>query len=299
MDSLLTPTPTTPALQNTPPAVALARTVNCGAMEITYLPHLEEAGAETVSDRILILAPGDNGGFQVQFQPATGSARRAAVRAPQICVIPPHQAHRLAAERPTDLIAISIDRAFFDMRVRDAFGVDRDVGESYGALDPFLRGFCNSLRAAFRTNEPPAPAYLESMAGAIAAHVATHYHRALGAAAPCAGLAPHKLQRVLACIEERLAEPIQVKELASLVHMSPFHFARMFKLATGHPPHAYITAQRMERAKKLLADSDLSLVEVAARVGYQTQAHFTGVFHHHVGTTPRVFRVGSRAKQPA
>jgi AraC family transcriptional regulator len=268
-------------------------------MDITYNPQIDEAGAEAASDRIQILAPGDNGGFQVQFQPTAGTARRAAVRAPQVCVIPPRQAHRLSAERPTDLVTISIDRTFFDMRVRDAFGADRDVAESYGALDPFLRGFCNSLRTAFRTGEPPAPAYLESMAGAIAAHVATHYHRALGAAAPCAGLAPHKLQRVLACIEERLAEPIQVKELASLVHMSPFHFARMFKLATGHPPHAYITAQRMERAKKLLSDSDLSLVEVAARVGYQTQAHFTGVFHHHVGTTPRVFRVSSRARQPA
>lgn len=108
------------------------------------------------------------------------------------------------------------------------------------------------------------------------------------------GLAPHRLQRVLAAIESRIAEPIQVKELADVIPMSPFHFARMFKLATGLAPHAYITERRMELAKKLLAETDIALVEVASRVGYQTQAHFTGVFHRHVGVTPRVYRLSSR-----
>lgn len=108
------------------------------------------------------------------------------------------------------------------------------------------------------------------------------------------GLAPHRLQRVLACIETRLAERIQVRELADEIHMSPFHFARMFKLATSHAPHAYITRQRMDRAKDLLAQTQLPLLEVAARVGYQTQAHFTGVFHRYVGTTPRVYRMQQR-----
>ena len=104
------------------------------------------------------------------------------------------------------------------------------------------------------------------------------------------GLASHRLERVLHCIETRLAEPILLQELAAEIHMSPFHFARMFKLSTGHSPHAYLTVQRMERAKRLLADSPLSLAEVANRIGYQTQAHFTGVFHRQVGTTPKVYR---------
>jgi len=115
---------------------------------------------------------------------------------------------------------------------------------------------------------------------------------------PRSGLAPHRLQRVLACIETRLAEPIQVRELADEIHMSPFHFARMFKLSTGHAPHAYITRQRMDRAKSLLATTQLPLLEVAARVGYQTQAHFTGVFHRYVGTTPRVYRLQQRGSAP-
>lgn len=108
------------------------------------------------------------------------------------------------------------------------------------------------------------------------------------------GLAPHKLQKVLSYIDEKLAEPVGVRDLASHVHMSPFHFARRFKQAVGTPPHAYITHVRIERAKRLLAGTNLPLVEVATRVGYRTQAHFTGVFHRYVGTTPRAYRVGSR-----
>jgi AraC family transcriptional regulator len=108
------------------------------------------------------------------------------------------------------------------------------------------------------------------------------------------GLAPHKLQKVLTYIEEKLAEPVGVRELASQVHMSPFHFARRFKQAVGTPPHGYITQVRIERAKQLLAGTNLPLIEVATRVGYRTQAHFTGVFHRYVGTTPRAYRVGSR-----
>ena len=108
------------------------------------------------------------------------------------------------------------------------------------------------------------------------------------------GLAPHKLQKVLSYIDERLAEPVGVRDLASQVHMSPFHFARRFKQAVGTPPHAYITHVRIERAKRLLAGTNLPLIEVATRVGYRTQAHFTGVFHRYVGTTPRAYRVSSR-----
>jgi AraC family transcriptional regulator len=51
---------------------------------------------------------------------------------------------------------------------------------------------------------------------------------------------------------------------------------------------------RIERAKGLLSGTNLPLIEVATRVGYRTQAHFTGVFHGYVGTTPRAYRVASR-----
>ena len=108
---------------------------------------------------------------------------------------------------------------------------------------------------------------------------------------PWSGLAPHRLKRVLACIEARLAERIHVTDLAREANMSPFHFSRMFKRATGHSPHQYVTLQRVERARQLLAATSMPIAEIARSVGFRTQAHFTGVFAQHAGTTPRAFRI--------
>jgi AraC family transcriptional regulator len=277
----------------------LSRSASCPVMQVTYLPHMDQASLEPVRDRIEILVPGEQGVFHAMYETADGRTQRAVVRAPNICVIPANQPHRLICQRPADMIAVSLESSFFMSRARDAFGCAREVVERYAAVDPFLRGIGNVLRSAFRVMRAPTTAYLESLASVIAIHVAANYDRRESAPPSCTGLAPHKLQRVLAFIEERLAESIRVRELACAVHMSPYHFARMFKQATGQPPHVYITSQRMDQAKNLLGNSELSLVEVAASVGYQTQAHFTGVFHKHVGTTPRAFRMNCRAERRA
>jgi AraC family transcriptional regulator len=112
------------------------------------------------------------------------------------------------------------------------------------------------------------------------------------------GLQQHKLHAALCYIEDRIGEPIGVRDLAAELHMSPFHFARRFKQAVGRPPHAYITQVRIERAKRLLASSTLPLVNIAIAVGYRTQAHFTGVFHKTVGSTPRTYRLMAQRENP-
>lgn len=277
----------------------LTSRVSCPVMQVSYSPRMDQASLEPVENRIEILMPGEQGMFHALYETADGRMQRAVVRAPNICVIPANQLHRLTCQRSADMVAIDLDAAFLAGRARDAFGSGGEVVERYSAIDPFLRGIGNVLRSAFVLRRSPAAAYLESLASVIAVHVAANYDRRESAPSHCMGLAPHKLQRVLAFVEERLAESIRVRELASAVHMSPYHFARMFKQAMGQPPHVYITAQRMDQAKSLLGNSDLALVDVAARVGYQTQAHFTGVFHRHVGVTPRTFRLTCRAERRA
>ena len=113
------------------------------------------------------------------------------------------------------------------------------------------------------------------------------------------GMSPQQLRRVLDCIESRIAEPLRIRRLAQEAEMSPFHFSRMFKRATGHPPHRFVTMHRMEKAKKLLARSDMPIVAVASAVGYLTQAHFTSAFGRHVGVTPKTYRLSQRTSRPA
>jgi AraC family transcriptional regulator len=84
-------------------------------------------------------------------------------------------------------------------------------------------------------------------------------------------------------------------ELAAVVRLNPYHFARQFKAATGLPPHQYVILRRVERAKKLLhAGTDLSLAEVALRAGFCDQRQFSSHFKRLVGVTPRQFRSPAR-----
>jgi AraC family transcriptional regulator len=79
-------------------------------------------------------------------------------------------------------------------------------------------------------------------------------------------------------------------ELSAIAGLSIFHFARQFKHAAGVTPHHYLVSRRVERAQKLLADTDLSLSAIAFATGFSDQSHLTRHFRQIVGMTPGQFR---------
>jgi AraC family transcriptional regulator len=104
------------------------------------------------------------------------------------------------------------------------------------------------------------------------------------------GLVDRRIRRAVELMHARLAENLPLEEIARSAHLSPFHFARLFKKLTGAAPHAYLASLRAARAQTLLAETDLSITEVAARVGYASSGHFSKAFRQSTGLTPRAFR---------
>lgn len=104
-----------------------------------------------------------------------------------------------------------------------------------------------------------------------------------------------QLAEIEAYVDERLGEDISLNELAALVALSPYHFARAFRHLTGEPPQAWLRRRRIERAKTLLRDSQLDLVEVALAVGYGSQSAFGVVFRRLTGRTPKQWRASGGA----
>ena len=96
-------------------------------------------------------------------------------------------------------------------------------------------------------------------------------------------------------IEEQLDASPSLEQMAAVARLSPYHFARQFKTATGLPPHQYLIARRVERAEQLLrTGGDFSLAEVAAYAGFSDQSQFSRHFKRLIGVTPRHFRTPAR-----
>lgn len=104
------------------------------------------------------------------------------------------------------------------------------------------------------------------------------------------GIVDRRLRRALEFMHDNCGRELSLAEIAEAAYLSEFHFARLFKKITGSTPHAYLAGLRLERARRLLAETDLSIGEIGARVGYTSQSHFTKVFRAATGLTPKAFR---------
>ena len=92
----------------------------------------------------------------------------------------------------------------------------------------------------------------------------------------------------------QLAGELSLVLLASLVSLSPYQFARLFKASTGVPPHHYVMELRVERAKELLIGGFLSVTEIAHACGFASSQHMATVFRRMTGMRPTEFRHRSR-----
>ncbi len=103
-----------------------------------------------------------------------------------------------------------------------------------------------------------------------------------------------RLRRVLAYIEEHLAEDITVADLANVACLSIFHFSRAFAATMGMPPHRYVSQRRLESAKVMIATGRASLREIALDSQFSSESSFTRAFRRAIGMTPAAYRRTSR-----
>jgi AraC family transcriptional regulator len=93
------------------------------------------------------------------------------------------------------------------------------------------------------------------------------------------GLAVWQKKRVAAYVDEHVADEIPLATLAELARLSPYHFSRSFKLSFGISPHRYQAIRRIERAKQLLINLELSVTAIAIEVGFSETSSFSAAFH--------------------
>jgi AraC family transcriptional regulator len=178
------------------------------------------------------------------------------------------------------------------MLAMEAFGRDIQLRNDHArmpnpALERRLDGY---LSRATDPCEMPSTVEMDARAVLIGIDLLRDHSVTPSRAPQHGGLAPWQVRKVSDFIEANLARDVPLAELAALARLSPYHFCRAFARSTGLPPHSWLQARRIERAKRHLARADHTILEVAAMVGYDNPGHFAKVFRRLVGMTPREFR---------
>src|SRR5688572_3464661 len=104
---------------------------------------------------------------------------------------------------------------------------------------------------------------------------------------------PETLWRARELIDTYYAQPLDLDELARTANFSRYHFLRAFRRAFHTTPHEYLTRKRIERAKELLAQSELTITEICFEVGFESLGSFSTLFHKIVGWSPSIYRARS------
>lgn len=172
---------------------------------------------------------------------------------------------------------------------------DEDFSFDFGLLharhsyDPLVEVLLKRLWAELADGAPNGRLFSQ---GAIVTLLATLRQLADARSAPgsAGGLAADRLRRVQDYVEAHLDGDIALADLAAAACLSPYHFARAFKAATGKTALAYVMERRVERAKTRLAAGAEPLAQIAYECGFANQAHFSTVFRKRTGATPGAYR---------
>lgn len=194
-------------------------------------------------------------------------------------------------------------RRDFVGRVASEAGIDPDrveVLDALNASDTKAERILTMFLEEVRSGGLGGGLYARSLAGALAVHLLRE-HSSLGGqdrrkveGEPEGGLSGRALKRATDYVGDNLAGEISLAEVAGAANLSERHFSRLFKESTGVSPHQYVIRRRVEKAKDLLAGTDLRVVEVALLCGFAHQGHLARHFGRLIGATPARFRRESR-----
>jgi len=210
-----------------------------------------------------------------------------------VCVLPSGLEHKAALESSSEHLALYVDPTLIDKAAAAAqFSGSFEIAERYARSDNVISSIGMALLGELESEGLSGRLYAESLGNVLAVHLLRYYAVTISRPATfTGGLSATKLRKVTEFIADNYGRDLKLAELAQVAGMSSFHFAREFKRTTGTTPHQYLIKFRVERAKALLARSDLPLIEVGLQSGFSHQSHFTRLFRRVTGTTPNAYRL--------
>jgi AraC family transcriptional regulator len=221
--------------------------------------------------------------------------RHVPVPAGTVAVIPAGSPLRWRCRGPKESLHVFLEPGLFARVVTESFGLDQNrlVVPPFERLDlPQLRAAMQAVDSELTAGGAGGPLAAESLANVLSIHLIRHISAPRSLPRRRDGTLPQaRLRAVVEYIDNHLDVGPTLGEMASVARLSPYHFARQFRAATGLPPYQFVLARRVDRAKQLLqTGADQTLAEVAFSAGFSDQSQFSHHFKKLVGVTPGQFR---------
>jgi AraC family transcriptional regulator len=223
----------------------------------------------------------------------SGSGKRVVTRggSGNLCVTPAGQPISAHWNRPLENMGFSLDPDFVTRTAAENhFSPNFDFVEVYRDQDALIQNIGLTLLAEADTDTPSGKLFTDSLIQTLTLHLLANYSTARAAQVVNGGLSGYRLRRVREYIDANLEDDLSLADIAAVAELSQYHFARAFRRSVGVTPQQYVMQQRIERAKQLLADAELPLVEVSLRTGFKNQSHFTTLFRKFTSLTPKTWR---------
>jgi AraC family transcriptional regulator len=200
---------------------------------------------------------------------------------------------RRISSEPFQVMLITFSLPLLERALTDVYGQKAntaDLRDVSGFQDAVLVSLLECLRQEVK--RPQASAlYVQGIAQAIAVHLARYYAIFSEVKRDDASTLPrYILKKIIAWMTDHLADEFSLARLAQQAHMSEFHFNRLFKRSVGVPPSRYQIKLRLDAARRLLRETDLTIIEIANRVGYSNPSHFAQLFRKENGLSPSAYR---------
>jgi AraC family transcriptional regulator len=192
-------------------------------------------------------------------------------------------------------LRIRIASQFLQQVAQEALEISRDRAEllsEFRVRNPQIEAIAMMLLTELKNGGLAGQLYVESLTNILTVHLLRNYSAAQRYVTSDHGkLGDRQLIQVTDYISDHLAQDIKLSDLAKLLGMSQFHFARLFKQSIGVTPHQYVLQQRLERAKHLLKQTELPVMEIAMLCGFSSHSHLGKWIRQHTGMAPKDYRI--------
>jgi AraC family transcriptional regulator len=179
-------------------------------------------------------------------------------------------------------------------RAAEQVGLDPkriELRNRFQVRDTQLENIGWALKEELECGNPCGAIYLDSLALTVALRLlCCHSSTAVEMRRPNKRLSDRRLRQVFDYIEDNLAANISLDDLAAVIGMSASHFKVLFREATALSPHQYLIRRRLERARHLLGNDQLSIGQVALETGFAHQSHLARHMHRVLGVSPKALR---------